>query len=329
MNRPLVVRILTTTACNASCAYCYERGVPISTMTADTARQTAAFIAERAVLADAGHVFLEWFGGEPTLNIEAINAICSALYAAGARYSSSIVTNGLLMDDRITQERIWLWRLDRTQITLDGPETTHESVKAFPPGSYHRIIHNIHILTEKGVRVKLRLNYAENDDAISQLIDDLREEFSGHENVSVYICPVYSQSKEYPRIVMQEVLKLQHRLVESGLATEKQLFALHERKNRCFMMTEGGYTIAPDGRLFNCSHNMTDKQCVGSVWAYNENNPVRRAFLSCAAMDECGKCAMFPYCKGGCRIAEMGLADMIQCHPYKAVLSELGVETKQ
>lgn len=324
----MIARILTTTGCNASCAYCYEQGTQVIAMTADIARQTAIFMAQRAEAANACHVSLEWFGGEPTLNIEAIDTISGALCAGGVWFSSSIVTNGLLMDDRITQDRLSLWQLRHVQITLDGPEKVHESVKGFPPGSYHRIIHNIHALTERGLRIKLRLNYAGNNGAISRLIDELGDEFSENGNVNAYICPIYSRSKEYPRHLMQEVLRLQRRLVESGLATGKQLFDLRERKNRCFMMNEDGFTIAPDGRLFNCSHNMTDKQCVGSVWAYDENNPVRREFLSCVLKDECKRCNVFPYCKGGCRIAEMGLADMTQCHPYKTVFSEIELRSK-
>ena len=43
----LVFRILTTTACNASCSYCYERGTQLVVMNDDTAEQTAAFICEQ------------------------------------------------------------------------------------------------------------------------------------------------------------------------------------------------------------------------------------------------------------------------------------------
>lgn len=44
---PLYFRILTTTDCNASCAYCYEKGIAASAMDADRAQRTADFIIRR------------------------------------------------------------------------------------------------------------------------------------------------------------------------------------------------------------------------------------------------------------------------------------------
>lgn len=318
----MIARILTTTACNASCPYCYERGTPITTMSRDTAKQTAIFIAKQAIQSEEG-IFFEWFGGEPTLNVDAIDTISSELRNMGERYDSSIVTNGLLMGSRITAERLSLWRLRRAQITLDGPETIHESIKGFSPGAYAQIVRNILSLAEQRVHILLRLNYSGDKQAFSQLIDYLQSEFSDFDRVSAYVNPIYFRGKEYSVNVMQEVMQLNRRLVDSGLASEKSLFGLRERKSRCFMMKTDSFTIAPDGRLFNCSHNMTDEQCVGSIWSYSSDHPSRRAFLFAALSEECKVCAMLPYCGGGCRIAEMGLADMVQCHPYKAVFSEL------
>ena len=318
MTSNLIVRVLTTTACNASCSYCYEQGTPVITMTRDTAKQTALFILKQAVHSN-GHVSVEWFGGEPLLNGKVIDTICRELHKTGIWFTSSIVTNGLLMDEKITSERLLSWQLRQAQITLDGPAMVHESVKRFPSDAYEHIMQNISALSERKVRIRLRLNYAGNSEDVSQLISDLKDRFSGNNHVSAYISPVYFRMKEYPRELMMEVLRLNYMLIDSGLATEKDLFALRERKNRCFMMTEGGFTIAPDGRLFNCSHNMTDEQCVGSIWNYQKDHPVRRAFLSDKLSDECSHCIMLPYCRGGCRIAEMGLADMIQCHPYKTI----------
>ena len=291
-------------------------------MTAETAEQVAAFIEEKATLRE-DPVFMEWFGGEPTLNIKAIDTISRELRQSGVWYTSSMVTNGLLMDDRITEERLSLWRLKRVQITLDGPESSHEAVKGFRHGAYAQILCNIHNLTKAQVRVRLRINYAGNDIEIVKLIEELGKEFLDEPLISAYINPIYARKKEYPREVMQQVLKFDHQLIETGLATQKDLFELSERETRCFMMTEEGFTIAPDGRLFNCSHNMTDEQCVGSIWNYPDDSPVRKEFLYSAPTEECQNCEMFAFCKGGCRIAEMGLAEMIQCHPYKTVFSEI------
>ena len=79
---PLYFRILSTTDCNASCAYCYEKGIAASAMDADRAQRTADFIIRRYRERES-YAALEWFGGEPLMNIPAISLICDKLYAAG------------------------------------------------------------------------------------------------------------------------------------------------------------------------------------------------------------------------------------------------------
>lgn len=320
----LVFRILTTTACNASCSYCYERGTQLVVMNDDTAEQTAAFICEQVKAAGLeAPVHLEWFGGEPTLNLKAADDISRILLDKKVWFSSSMVTNAFLMDERIYVERISLWQLRSVQVTLDGPEAVHERIKGLPGGSFARILHNINLMAEQGIHVKLRLNYDGRKEDAVRLIEGLRDAFSGNDHIHAYFSPVYTRCREVPRAFMLEILELTDRLIEASLASEKSCYALRERSYGCFMTREHGFTIAPDGRLFNCSHNMTDEQCVGTVWDYDPDHTVRRAFLFCELSDECRQCEMLAFCKGGCRAAQIGLADMFRCHPYKSVFDEV------
>ncbi len=315
-------RILTTTACNARCAYCYEKGSAILWMCDQTADETACFLAERAKETE-GPVFLEWFGGEPTLNLKAVDRISAYLHDNGVPYKSSIVTNGLLADKCLEHNRIARWNLILTQITLDGTAQFHEKVKGFPAGSFDRILQNIIALTEAGVRVKLRLNYAGNDEELCRLIDDLKNRFQCNPRIFPYVSAVYPEGREIPKESMQHVLQLQERIIEVGLASRQSLYGFGERCNRCFMMSPTSFTITPDGKLYNCSHNMSDGQCVGSVRQYEPNHPIRQAFLSASVSKECELCDAYPICKGGCRIGELGLAQMPQCHPFKNVMSDI------
>lgn len=321
MFKMLSCRILTTTACNARCSYCYEKDTPVLRMNARTAEQTACFITDR--LRGYGTAHLEWFGGEPTLNPDAADLICRKLRDADIRYRSSIVTNGLLLHRCLTEERIALWNLRRVQITLDGPAREHEAAKQFPHGAFDRILDNAQACADQGLFVKLRLNYGGNDAALEELIDALHARFSGSERVRVYIAPLYSCERSFPRPLMLRALALSKRLTEAGLADPDALFNLRERDSRCFMMTPSGFTIAPDGNLYNCSHNMSAEQCVGSVWDYHASDPVRLSFLNCEPSRECLQCKAYPICKGGCRIGELGLAEMPQCHPYRSIFPEI------
>ena len=106
--------ILPTTGCNARCFYCYEQGTRPVTMTAETASQVVRYI-----VAHRGNeeVTLRWFGGEPLVNVKAIDQICTELRAQGVPFTSSMVSNGYLFDADMVQRAKNLWQLQKVQIT--------------------------------------------------------------------------------------------------------------------------------------------------------------------------------------------------------------------
>ena len=61
--------ILTTTACNARCFYCFEKRMPGSDMTMETASRAIEYIQEQA---DGELIKIIWFGGEPLFNYPVI-----------------------------------------------------------------------------------------------------------------------------------------------------------------------------------------------------------------------------------------------------------------
>lgn len=312
-------RILTTTACNAACAYCYEKDTPVHSMDAETAEQTANFILSRCQeLEDPFPLHLEWFGGEPTLNTAPISQICEKLRREAVPFRSSMTTNGLLVDKFLSKETVELWNLRMAQISLDGDACAHEAAKNLRPGSFARIIRNIHLLRENGVVVKLRINHSGDLPAERALIAFLAKEFAHEkEGLRVYISPLYQKAREYSREQVEEIVGLNALLIDSGLARPEALYALPRLHSRCFAACPGSATIAPDGRLYNCSHNMSAEQCAGSVWQAEESHPCRTQFVSPGFAGRCRDCLLLPVCMGGCRCGELGLAPIGQCHFYK------------
>lgn len=315
----LYFRILTTTACNANCAYCYEKNTPLCSMDDKTAEQTARFIIDRYRSArEIFPVCLEWFGGEPTLNAAPISQICKRLRQEEVSFRSSMTTNGLLLDELISEKTVKLWNLRTVQISLDGDADAHERAKNFRPGSFARIIRNVRLLLACGVSVKLRINHGDNAPAVRSLISFLAEEFAGEkEKLWVYVSPLYQKDREYTREQVEEIVGLNSLLLDRGLARVESLYALPRLHSRCVAARPGGAAIAPDGRLYNCSHNMSERQCTGSVWQADENHPCRAEFTAPGFSQRCRECFLLPVCAGGCRCGELGLADIGQCHPYK------------
>ena len=318
---PWKYRILTTTACNARCSYCYEKGAALSTLDPDTAEKTAGLII-RNYQTQPTDIVLEWFGGEPLLNPGPITSICGRLSEAGMPFASNITTNGLLLDECLLA-CCEDWHLRSLQITLDGLGEQYERIKAVPPGSFEKLTDNIRSALEKGLRVKIRIN--ESGDIASEklLIRRLKELFGRNPLFSVYGSPLYRAGKSVDRDRMERILTLEQELFRCGFADEKVFYAFRPRFTRCFACSGKGFTVFPDGRLYNCSHCFEEDGCIGNVDTQERNEEKRKKYTEAGLSTECRKCVFLPLCAGGCRSAELGLAEMNQCFPYKSVMDKV------
>ena len=113
-------RILTTTDCNARCIYCYEQGMPTISMNYQTADACFNFISERSK--SSNKIIIQWFGGEPLLNIDIMYYLTDVLYSFASQNHKQIeftmVTNGYLLDT-VDLSKLYL---SKVQISLDGLE---------------------------------------------------------------------------------------------------------------------------------------------------------------------------------------------------------------
>ena len=135
--------VMTTSDCNARCFYCYELGQARRPMTEQTAQQVAEYITKHS---GGEEVSIGWFGGEPLFNKPVINHIANRLKEAGVKYSSTMTSNGFLLDAETVKEAHDLWNLKNVQITIDGTEQTYNRVKAFiykGVNAYETVMQNI------------------------------------------------------------------------------------------------------------------------------------------------------------------------------------------
>ena len=90
-----VFQIFTTLDCNARCFYCYEKRLPGSNMTKETADKAIEYMQEQA---DGVPIKIVWFGGEPLFNSSIIDYITDGLRKNGLQFESNMISNGLLFD---------------------------------------------------------------------------------------------------------------------------------------------------------------------------------------------------------------------------------------
>ena len=292
--------VFTTTDCNARCFYCYELGRKRQPMSERVANDAADYILRHS---GGQRVELQWFGGEPLYNRAAIETITRRLRDADADFHSIMVSNGYLFDEETVKTAVADWKLDFVQITLDGREETYNRVKAYihhDGSAYRRVLRNIGLLLDAGVRVSVRMNMKlENADELWQLSDDLKEQFGGRAGFSASCVLLRDFTNDAQRYGdgaegLQRYEALQRKLISDGIGVRK-----YTRRdisvNQCMADNDASVTILPDGRLGKCEHESEDK-LIGSIYGDAPDSRAIAAWKERIAIPECRDCLFAPSC---------------------------------
>lgn len=296
--------ILTTTACNARCFYCFETGWQRSTMTEQTARDTAQYIAAHC---GGQPVHIRWFGGEPLVNVRAIDTITGCLRRQGVVYRSNMTSNGYLFDEALVRRAKDDWNLQLVEITLDGTEDVYNQRKAYvnTKGSpYQRVLRNIGLLLDAGVTVKVRLNMdRDNARDLSALVDELAERFAGEPGFGIYLSVLWENTGSCPssytaadrHSYAEKARALRSHIEQNGIMARERL----KRKfaaNSCGASSRNSTTVTPDGKLGRCE-SCKDGAIWGSIYSDQINEDMFRSWQERKPPeDACQACAVYPQC---------------------------------
>lgn len=138
--------ILTTYGCNLKCVYCYEEGLNKREvkMSQDMAKATVNWFENLIFLRRPRILDINFYGGEPLLNISVIDQITSKLgrKAKDTEIRYSLTTNGILLN-RSMFEKLNNIGFKAFQITIDGPEAIHNKRRlAGDRGTFSLIMNN-------------------------------------------------------------------------------------------------------------------------------------------------------------------------------------------
>ncbi len=296
--------IFTTTACNARCFYCFEAGIPRATMSEETARAAGEYIAEHC---GGEPVHLVWFGGEPLVNVKAIDAISGVLRQKGVEFRSRMDSNGSLFDETLAARARADWGLEQVQITLDGTEEVYNQRKAYvnPQGSpFQRVLHNIGLLLSAGVQVTVRMNMDEdNEGDLYALVDDLTARFGGRPGFAIALRVIiedkgtrpYSYTDEERRSLAEKARALWAYLDQKGVAVKRAL-SQELVVFSCWSDKMNAATITPEGLLGRCESHI-DQGLWGSVFSEERDEEVLQAWRAQRPPEEvCRTCSLYPRC---------------------------------
>ena len=133
--------VVVTLRCSQKCIYCHMSSAEEDQKEFDMDEETAEKTVEFIFQSPSNYITIEFQGGEPLLNMDAIKLITSKAYELNKKYEKNIdltlVTNLVNMDDEILD---YLINNNITICTsLDGPKELHDKNRPSGVSSYHQV----------------------------------------------------------------------------------------------------------------------------------------------------------------------------------------------
>lgn len=280
--------IFTTTSCNASCSYCFEKDMPVQSIDANRAKDIVSFIKKKADPSKS--VRIKWFGGEPLCNKTAMNDICRLLKEDGLQYTSTITTNGSLLNACSDLELKDIWNITKVQLTFDDIGFGYDNEKGLKCGSYETLKSSMKRLNDLGIHVTIRIHYhpEKGVDICRRIINEFKE----YENVSMYVHLIYGNDSID---LYQDVLNLENYLISLGKM--KVGFPGYSFRNNCMADSDNAACITPLGFLVPCEHFVTD-EIYGSIFDDDSDSNIRNTWKKRFKNqnEKCKRCALYPCC---------------------------------
>jgi uncharacterized protein len=334
----LDITILSTLACNLKCTYCLQDGLQSNVfMSQETCKQVVAWIKKKMEDIKPRILGILYFGGEPLLNMPAINYISQELYQSakdqGVTLNIQIITNGVLLSTQVVDSLLPLG-LCGIKITLDGDEVAHNLKRPFKngQGSFHQIFQNLLQVCGQ-VPVRIGGNFDEqNRESIPGLLDRLIEAGIKDKIEQVHFKPILTNlahQKEKRRrgdggterqgdremgrqgesrkggncevCTFSEIRPQDMLWLRREI--EKRGFRTHDgiHLGPCMVLKEHSYTIDPQGKLYKCGGFAgMDEFSIGNLNSDVFNYRMTE-FMTADLWKKCRGCPYIPLCGGGCR----------------------------
>ena len=135
-NAPVVLVVTTTMDCNLGCYYCYESR-SADAMTVDDVAMLVAIARERLYRQGKRSLHVDWYGGEPLMNLAFLEQASLALQtlcrSENVTYHASVVSNGTRWPEDVGSF-VKRHRIRQVQISFDGLADNHNRRRRYRRG---------------------------------------------------------------------------------------------------------------------------------------------------------------------------------------------------
>jgi uncharacterized protein len=297
-------------------------------------------------------VTLILFGGEPLLNLEAVQAVAEEVETrtrgTGKKVAISLTTNGTLLTPEVAQ----LIRRHRiaVAVSIDGPPDLHDAnrVRAGGGGSYEAIVSRLSSILDGGTTVAARVTLVPQQwSRVEEVFDHLMG-LGFHEVGIAPASPIHADllpDEGQEKALLEGFAALAKRFVKEAEAGKILPFSnvidllarLHAGQTKAIGCGAGfGYLAVDAGGSFYVCHRLTgdDDFHVGTLDTGPDAQRIRAAVEAVTAgKDElCATCWARTLCGGGChyenhlRENRLGLPQGTSCGFVRGWL-QMGIET--
>lgn len=333
-NNQITLYICPTMNCNFKCSYCFENG---NKSDINMSEEVEDAIIRFLLKNKEKKISIIWFGGEPLLNTKSINNISKKLESNHIDYSTSLITNGSLLNE----SNINILKkipIEFIQISMDGTKKVHDNRRFFysGKGSFDTIILGIkRLLADTSIPITIQVtidktNYLEYEN----LLNFFNQNFS-IQMKEKRIQLNYNLVKDRTSFDTQDICMDQKDFFDFLMRIDKinirnkRPLSLPNKASPCSYNSIGTYAIAPDGEIYKCIEQIGDKsKSIGNI--VNESISLEK-LSSCffkfnhIENSECIDCSILPICGGGCpldREADQG-TNKTSCSFYKEYIDKI------
>lgn len=309
----LSVMIFSSDLCNFRCKYCWENFAGIN-MQAETIASIKKYLSLE--IPKYKRISIKWFGGEPLLNLPAIEEIMQhsmiVCNKCGAILMGSITTNGYLLDV-LTVRRLMKCKVYAYQVTLDGIQEEHDRMRMLKngEGSFAKIVDNLHSIMREikssSFRLLVRTNINSDTD-VDRYALFYKETFGSDKRFSAYWNAVMDWGGDAVGKMQEKLIRNYDKSIVNKIGAQYGIKMIIERELLnpgglvCYAAKRNSVVLGTKGQIFKCPQRIYDD--FDYLGRLTEDGTTlidikkKTSWEGNSETEKCKKCILRPVCLG-------------------------------